>query len=386
MKQVWQRPGELGGAAVLILYVAAACLLVLFSPKHVWDMIAYVAAVYEFDGTLGHDLHVKAYALVQQNVSDTDFAVLTGGGPFRAAQYADPDAFITILGFYRVNLLYIDFAQFLTTWFDPLAALRWISVISAAAMGLVTLVWLGSNRCLTMAPLAIIALIVADFVDIASLATPDLFSSVFLVAGVLLFVSERNLSAAIALVLASLARPDHLVLVGVFAVMTILIRPVSYSVIAAFVAGIAGFLTLNGMSAHPGWWVHFWFNSVEYVHTLDGFDPAFSLLTYVQALAQSATTALIEQPWLGVLLALIFALALMLRKNFAFTRPEATALSAILIAIPIKFLIFPLHDTRFYFSYLIALALILIATYARQREPVFFSAPPVRPPAADAPN
>ncbi len=376
---MWQRPGELGGAAVLILYVAAVCAVVLFYPQPYWDMIAYVATIYEFDGTLGHDLHVKAYGLVQRNVSEVEFAVLTGGGPFRKAQYADPDAFITMLGFYRVNLLYIDFAQFLTNWVDPLAALRWVSTISAAAIGLLTLLWLGQNRCLTLAPLAIVALIISGYVETAWLPTPDLFSAVFLVAGVLLFVNGRNLSAGIALVLASLARPDHLPLVGVFAIMTIIIRPISISMIVAFVASIAGFLTFNGMSAHPGWWVHFWFNSIEYVHTLDGFNPEFSVLTYLQAVGQSATKALIEQTWVGVLLALIFSLALLLRKNFAFTRPEAIAMSALLIAIPVKFLIFPLSETRFYFAYVIALALILIAAYARQREPLSFSLPTITP-------
>ena len=380
---MWQRPDELGGAAVLILYVIAVCTIALFSPKPVWDMLAYVATLFEQDGTLGHDLHVRAYGLVQRTVTDAEFAVLTGGGPYRAAQYADPDAFITMLGFYRVNLLYVDFVGVLTAWVDPIAALRWASVISAAALGLLTLLWLGSNRCLTIAPLAIIALVVAGYADIARLTTPDLFSAVFLVAGVLLFVSERNLSAGIALVLASLARPDHLVMVGVFAVMTIIIRPISFSLIAAFVAGIVAFLTFNDMSAHPGWWVQFWFSSIEYVHTLEGFDPAFSVLTYLQAVGQAAVLSLIEQKWLAMLLAMVFALALMLRKNFVFTRPEAIAISTILITMLVKFLIFPLYDSRFQFANLIALALVLIATYGRQREPLSFAIPAITPPPDD---
>ena len=41
---------------------------------------------------------------------------------------------------------------------DPVAALRWVSIISAAAMGLLTLLWLGQNRCLALAPLAVLAL------------------------------------------------------------------------------------------------------------------------------------------------------------------------------------------------------------------------------------
>ena len=386
MTKVWQRQGDLAGAAILILFTAVVCSAALFFPKPIWDMIPYVAAIFEYDGTLGHDLHVQTYALVQENVSRVEFLVLTGGGPFRTAQYANPDSFITMLGFYRVNMLYVDFAQFLTNWADPVTALRWASVIPATAIGLLTLLWLGGNRSLALAPLAVIALIVTGYTDIAWLTTPDMFSAFFLVAGILLYVTERNLSAGVALVLGGLARPDHLVLVGVFAAMTVIIRPISYSLIAALVAGIAGFLTLNGMSAHPGWWIHFWFTSIEYVHTLDGFNPPFSVLAYLQALGQAAMRSLVEQKWLAVLLALIFTLALMRRKGIAFTRPEAIAMSAILITIPIKFLVFPLADGRFHFAYLIALALILITAYGRQRRPLSFAVPKITPPVDDPPT
>ena len=140
------------------------------------------------------------------------------------------------------------------------------------------------------------------------------------------------------------------------------------------------------MSAHPGWWIHFWFNSIEYVHTLDGFNPPFSVLAYLQALGQAAMRSLVEQTWLAVLFALIFTLALMRRKGVAFTRPEAIAMSAVLITIPVKFLVFPLADGRFHFAYLIALALILITAYGRQREPLSFAVPEITPPVDDPPG
>ena len=379
LKNPLQQPGEIAGAVFLVVYIATVCAVALYFPEANWDMIAYVASILENGGTLGHEVHSEAYRLVRQNISEGEFVVLTADRPYRIAQYQDPDAFITMLGFYRVKLLYIEFAQFLTNWVNPVEALRWISVISAAGVGILTLLWLGERKCLTLAPLAAIALIVTGFGDAAWLATPDLFSAVFLIAGVLLYVGERGLTAGVAFFLAILARPDHLALVGVFAVMSVVIRPISFAVIAAFIAGLATSLTISGMSAHPGWWVHLWFTNIEYVPTLEGFDPPFSPLVYLQALVKAGVRSLVEQKWLGVMLAMLFFLALMLRNNFSFTRREAVAMSAIFIAIPAKFVVFPLHESRFYFAYLMALALILIAAYGRQRGPVFFSLPPLRP-------
>ncbi|MEX3011757.1 hypothetical protein [Hoeflea sp. TYP-13] len=378
MKSILRGPGDIAGGLILVLYVATICAVALFFPLANWDMIAYVATILENGGHLGHELHTDAYGLVQQNVSDGQFVVLTSDRPYRIAQYEDPDAFITMLGFYRVKLLYIEFAQLLTNWTNPVEALRWVSTISAAGFGCLTLLWLGERKSLALAPLAIVALMLTGFGDAARLVTPDLFSAVFLVAGVLLYVSERGFSAGIAFLLAILARPDHLALVGVFAVVSVVVRPWSRGVVLSFIAGLAATFAISGMSAHPGWWVHMWFSNVEYVPTLEGFDPPFSVITYIQIIVKTVVRSIVEQKWLGVLLALVFLLALMLRNNFSFTRREGVAITSILVAVPAKFVVFPLYDSRFYFAYLIALCLVLIAVYGRQRQPVFFSMPPVR--------
>ncbi|WP_136658120.1 hypothetical protein [Nitratireductor sp. XY-223] len=372
-------PGDLVGGLLLVIYTATICAVALVYPLANWDMIAYVASVLEGDGLLGHSMHAQTYALVQNKISEGEFLVLTADRPYRIAQHTDPDAFISMLGFYRVKLLYVEFGQFLTNATDAVTALRWVSAISAGLFGLMTLSWLGGQRCLAVAPLAIVAMIATGFGDLARVTTPDLFSAVFLVAGVLLYVQERGLSAGIAFVLAVLARPDHLALVGVFAVMSMVIRPVSKGVILGFIAGLAAYIAISRMSGHPGWWVQMWFTNVEYVPTLEGFDPQFSLLVYLKIVVQTVVRSLVEQQWPAVLVAEIFLLALMLRNNFAFTRRETVAITSLLVSIPAKFIVFPLYDSRFFFANLIALALILIAIYGRQGSPVFFSAPPPVP-------
>ena len=376
--RVFRQPADLAGGFLLILYVATICAVALVFPLSNWDMIAYVASVLENNGYLGHELHGATYDLVRRSISDGEFLVLTADRPYRIAQHTDPDAFITMLGFYRVKMLYIEFAEFLTGTTDAVTALRWVSAISAAALGLLILLWLHDQRCLPYAPLAIIALMACGFGDAARYVTPDLSSSVFVVAGVLLYTQDRGLSAGIALFLAVLARPDHLALVGVFAVMSIAIRPISKGVILSFIAGLAAYISISRTGEHPGWWIQMWFTNVEYVPTLEGFDPPFSILVYLQIVVQTVVRTLVEQQWLAVLLTMVFALALMLRNDYKITRRETVALTSLLVTIPAKFIVFPLYDSRFYFAYLITLALVLIAIFGKERRAVFFSQSPAQ--------
>lgn len=368
----WQ-PAAIAGALLVILYTATVCAVGAFFPEANWDMIAYVAGILEQPGTDVAGLHAQTYDLVQQKVSDGEFLVLTEDRPYRLRQFNDADAFHSMLGFYRVKMLYLEAAQALSGWFDPVDALRAISVASAAVFGAITLLWLTDQRALVYAPLAVIVLVLSGFGWVARVATPDLFSAVFVLAGLLLYVQGRDVGAGVLLVVAILTRPDNLALVGVLMVMSIVFRPVSWGAVGAFLIGLVAYLVMSRTSGHPGWWIQLYFSNIEFVLTLEGFDPPFSIVTYATALIRTAVRAIVEQQWPAVLLLLIFLLALMLRRNFTFTRPEAIVLFSILVAIPARFVLLPLYEGRFYFAYLAVFGLILVSAFARQTGPVFAS-------------
>lgn len=366
-------PGAVTGALILVLFTATVCAVALVFPTANWDMIAYVAGVLEGTGTPAAQLHAQTFEAVRQNTSPGEFLVLTADRPYRIAQFADADAFASMLGFYRVKLLYIEIAQILAPWFGPVGALRVISAMSVIAVGTIVLLWLTDQKCLAVAPLAVIALILTGFGDVARQATPDLFSGLFVLAGILLYVRGQDLAGGVALLLAILIRPDHLALVGVLMVVSIAIRPVSKGAIGAFLLGLLAYVAISRAADHPGWWIQFWFTNVEYVPTLEGFDPPFSLVAYAKAFVQTIVRSIVEEKWLAVLALLVFIAAVLLRRNFDFTRRESVALSAILVTIPAKFVILPLYPDRFYFAYLIAFGLILVTIYGRQSRPVFSS-------------
>ena len=367
------RPAALVGMAFLAIYVLAVSAVSFVFPMANWDMIAYVANILEASGETPQQIHPQAYELVRQNIGEGDFLILTEDRPYRVRQFADPDAFASMLGFYRVKMLYVELGQVLSQWIDPVVALRAISTGSALAIGAVTAWWLAANRCMTVAPLAVIVLILTGLGSIARLATPDLFSAVFVVAGILLFVGGKDWMAGLAFLVAILIRPDHLALVGVFMVVSVAFRQVSWGAIAAFVLGLVAYVLISRAGEHPGWWIQFWFTNEEYVPTLEGFDPPFSIVVYIKAVIQTLVRSFVEERWMAVLALMIFASAILLRNNFRFERREAVAFTAILLTIPAKFILLPLYPDRFYFAYLLAFGLVLVVVYGRQAKPVFSS-------------
>ncbi len=367
------KPGAVAGVLFLAVYTVMVCAVAVVFPDANWDMIAYVASVLEGPGTAVQQVHAQAYELVRQSIGDGAFLVLTADRPYRIEQYANADAFASMLGFYRVKLLYVEVAQWLAPWFGPVGALRTISAVSVIAVGAITLLWLIDQKSLAVAPLALILLILTGFGDVARLATPDLFSAAFVIAGVLLYVRGHDIPGGLFLLLAVLVRPDHLALVGIMMVASVVIRPVAKGAIGAFVLGLIAYVMISRTADHPGWWVQFWFTNIEYVPTLEGFDPPFSLTAYGKATVQALVRALVEERWPAVLALMIFLGALMLRRDFDFTRRESVALTTVLLTIPAKFLILPLYPDRFYFAYLLVFGLILVAVYGRQGRPVFSS-------------
>lgn len=350
------------GALLLLLFAAVVTATAVFFPITEWDVIAYVATVLERTISDPVLLHDQAYQLVREAVQPGRFLVLTADRPYRVAQFADPAAFHTMLGFYRVKWLYIETIALLSRFMTPVEAIHALAAASAAGVGLTVLAWLALARRLCWAPLAIAALVVAGFGALARLGTPDMFATLFFLVGVVGYLWKREAIVALALFAAFLVRPDHLAFVGVFMVVTLWMGQRSIGAIVAFAAAFAAYWPLTAATGHPSWWVQFWFTNVEYVPTLEGFDPDFSLLVYLKALAQVSVRAMVEDAWPGLAIACI-AGWIVLEVRGTGPRPRERALIvALLLTMAAKFVILPMHDTRFNFAYVAALALALVTS------------------------
>lgn len=350
------------GAAFLLVFTATVTAAAILFPLVQWDMIAYVATILEKTISDPQVLHEQVYRTVQGAVSHGEFIVLTEDRPYRAVQYSDPAAFYSMLGFYRVKWLYIEAISALSQFLPPVSAIRAVSAISAAGVGLTVLAWLASAGRLAWAPLAAAVLMITGYGYVARLATPDVFASLFFFIGVLAYLRRFEPLVALGFFCAFLARPDHLAFIGIFMVMTLYMRPISIGAIVAFVASAIAYVPLTAAADHPGWWVQLWFTDIEYVPTIEGFHPPFSIIVYCEAVVRSVVRSLVEETWFGVVILALFGWLVMARARIAIGQRERVLLVSLLMSIAAKFVIVPLHETRFHFATVVAIALVLIAS------------------------
>ena len=79
--------------------------------------------------TSAGELHAFAFDTVREATKAGQFTVLTEDRDYRIRQYADPAAFATMLGFYKVKWLYIEAIRQMSAFTDPLTAIRLISAM-----------------------------------------------------------------------------------------------------------------------------------------------------------------------------------------------------------------------------------------------------------------
>lgn len=353
------------GALILATFALMVAAVVMIYPVSNWDMVAYTAVILEEKIADPVELHAAAYDELEETVSPGEFLALTSDRTYRIRQYEDPAAFSTMLGFYRLKLGYIETARALTRFMSPVEALRFISMASALAFSALTLVWLARQDALRYGPVVVAFMVAAGFGPSAALLTPDLYASVFLLLAGLLYVERQDLMSALSLLAAVFIRPDHLAFVGVFFVFAAIYGPGRWVMTAAFViSALAYFLVLKGED-HPGWWIHLWFTHVEYVPTLEGFEPPASILIYLQMLVRSTVRSLMNETWLAILLAQAVFFARVIDPARLALRPKVL-LYGIFTSIGAKYLVFPHFETRFYFPYLMLMGMILLIGWDKQ--------------------
>ena len=353
------------GAAVLALLVITTAAVVHVFPISNWDMIAYTATILEPETADPVELHDRSYELLKENVSPGEFLTLTRDRDYRIRQFEDPRAFSTMLGFYRLKVLYIETARLLTGFVDPVKALRLISLGSALAVGAVLMLWLARTGALMYGPVVAALLVLSSFGEAAALLSPDLYASVFLLLAAFLYLERQDIAAALSLIAAFFIRPDHLAFIGVFFVFALIYGPGRWVMTACFAVCLAVYVWLTSNSDHPGWWVHLWFTHVEYVPTLEGFDPAFSVAVYLKMLVRSTVRSIMNQTWLALLFAQVLFFARVIDPAKLSERTKVL-LYGMFASICAKYLVFPHFETRFYFPYLMAMAMILLIAWHRQ--------------------
>ncbi|MGB3502508.1 MAG: hypothetical protein WBA44_12860 [Mesorhizobium sp.] len=352
------------GALFLAVYILAVGAVSWVAPGSNWDMIAYAGTVFEQRTSDPVEIHTQAYAAVKERVDAGDYVVLTSDRPYRIAQAESASNFNTMLAFYRVKVVYVELASWLSSFMQPVDALRAISTVSFFAIGLMTLIWAADRRVLAYGPIIVALLVFCGLGDTARIVTPDLLAGLFIIGSILLFARGNDAPSAVLMVAGCLIRPDNLALSATLLLAAIVIRRGFVAQAIGFAVALIGGAWMAQSAGHPGWWVQMWFSYVEFVPTLAGFDPPFSIVTYAQIVVKVVVQSLTNETWLAMVILQVGAAAVMLARGWRPQPRVAAALVALFLCELGKLFVAPQAETRTHLGYTIAGGLLLVEAIA----------------------
>lgn len=350
---------------LLLLVVAYLVYFAVTRPAWEWDSVFYTMAVLHGGTPDAAALHAKAWALVEARMPREAFDAIAHGSAARSAHHADAVAMVSFLPHYQVKLGYVWLLRLLAPLADPLLAMRAVALVGALGTlavlfaaawrtaGLVTLAWLPAVSLFGLSALS-------------TMMAPDPLATLLYVVAFEAVLSGRIGWAAVPLVAVVLVRPDSVVLNLVVAVAL----AVESRRVAAAVAGLSlGAYALDlASSGHVGWWRQFILSFRPPPHDLAGFDPAFSLRTYLAVLREQVLDVL-HLPWLHATLGLVILAAVLVARREAEPgiRRAGRLLAALVVGMALRFVIYPSPELRHYDPALFGLCLVVLHAVAPAR-------------------
>lgn len=350
------------GAVLFVAYVVISAASVVIQPDENWDMLPYIAMAGE--SSFGGDavaVHRFAYDAVKDGVSAGDYQALTTGDPYREHMAKTPDDFVSMLGMYRVKVLYGVVLKTLFPILSPVQAVKAISIGSTLAFGLFALLWLRHLKALALAPMVMAAMMLIGVGGAARAGTPDMLSAALMLGGMLAYVQKREVTTASLLFLAFLARPDNVIFLCLFALFVVLFNIKARGVLAAFVAAFVAYFVISKWAGHPGWWPHLYFSTVFQQLNMNGFHPDFSIAIYMRTFAKALYLSVIGESWFGFALLSVGLWLVTYVASFRLQLRDGVAFAALALSLAAKFVVFPIHDTRVYLPALLPLLMVLMS-------------------------
>jgi hypothetical protein len=352
------------GSVLVVVYCSIIAIIALCFPLANWDMIPYTALAQATPGQDMLSIHSAAYDTVRLAVSPGDFLQLTEDRRYRIAQYASSDAFATMLPMYEVKWLYVEAVRVVSGFMGVIQAERVINSAAMIAIGLMISFWLNANRALVFAPIVIAGLALCDIGTVARITTPDMLAGAFVLAAIIALQRKQAVIAAVVLAAAVATRPDHVLLAGCLAVALMFTNRDWRGAALMLVPSLAAFVFVSNVENYPGWWTHVYLTQIEYVPTLEGFHPDFSLATYIFAVVKAGSRAIAEEGWPVLLMMIGLGSGWVMIKIENVSRRDMTLTIALMVAVVAKFMIFPINEGRFHFAYLVPALLLLVAVWA----------------------
>lgn len=363
---VWlfTRAGGLIGALSILALMAIMLGIDYLRPVHNWDTLAYLGvAARDFMGVVDPiAIHSFTYDTVREAIAPEQFAILTDNDVYRERMLADPAAFNSMLGMYDVKWLYTSLLAALFPLFGYQAGFI-INCGAALLMSMAIIGWLQANRMLNFGLAVAAILMVAGLPGFGMVDIPDFLALALLTSAVLAYDRDRLLVGSVALVLAVLTRPDA----AIYAALLLAVawyfadaRATKWA-LGTFIAVVGAYFFVKSGSTHPGWWPHVWFSTYKMQNDMTDFNPDFSIVVYATGFAWNLVRSMLEKTWLAAYIIALGGWAWMHFSGLKLAERRHVLVAALLTAIAVKFVIFPLHDGRVHWVFLFPALLLLLA-------------------------
>ena len=338
----------------------------LIKPEYNWDMAAYLASALQDNSLSDQALHTKVWGLMKSHAGEAQYYKLTAGNPYNLHNFQNPDAFVSMLPMYDVKVGYVGLIKYAGQIAEPVKAALWISILSSLVVGITCLFWMKRQEFLQAAPIVASIMLLSGYFYMGRIVTPDLLVAAFFLIGCERFLRGKDWWAVGLFFLAFLVRPDTILFLFAFLLAALAFNGQKLPALAGFIAAVGAYLWITSGSNHPGWWAHFYFSCIEIQNTMVGFNPDFSVFTYLKGVARGLMVSLKDNNWPMLLTMMLMAWAYLQNSGVTTNRRSATLMVAILLSIGGKFIVFPLPDDRTFMPFLLAFALVLLETWKPQ--------------------
>ncbi|AWC23498.1 hypothetical protein CO731_02970 [Aminobacter sp. MSH1] len=350
-----------------VAFFAVVCLGIsvyaLVRPDYNWDMVAYVATALEDRHSDPVELHAETWKLISERASESQLYALQQGNPYNLNQWQNPADFQSQLSMYRVKVGYIAILRALEPIAGLVNAAMLLSILPSLALGAFCLYWLAREGALQGAFVLAPLLVLADYAHMTTAVVPDMLVSLVSFVSIYLLLRRRDLAACLLLFASVFLRPDNIILVFALLLTAIAFGWRVFPLLVTFVAALAGGMIAAKVGGHPGWWAHFYFSCVQIQNSMANFHPDFSLVDFARGYIRGAVVAVMDNEWPAIFALLLAGWALLGRAGRTRGGRENALVFALTIGTLGKFASFPLPDDRFYFVFIGAMSMVLVAMW-----------------------
>lgn len=291
------------------------------TPEHNWDMLGYAASVVTFEEQDPNKIHNHVYSELKSYASEKDFNSLTRDGKYRETMFADPDAFVQQVPYYKIRILFVGLILMLTKFGVNIFSACHLITAAGTAFGLLVFYHAYKDviKPVYFRALFPLIFILCDAIDAGQRVTPDTLAFLWLGLISWAFI-KKHWSLYPLLVFSVLVRTDLIVYVMLTFVFVFLFwsserRRVCISTIAVLIL----YFSVNNMIGNYGWSTVFYFvfiSNMQATHPQEFANIGFSFAQYFDAVVKNSINIIYENVfWLFVLNVLLQLIIFMKMEN-----------------------------------------------------------------------